>query len=63
MQRRIWEKQVPAAIEGEVLPFYFRPAPQQDLPLPSGVAMIRAAEFGKLKLPPGWGEWADAVEM
>jgi len=56
-------EQVPAAAEGEVLPFYFRAAPQYELPLPSGVAMIRPGEFGKLKLPTGWGEWSDAVEL
>jgi hypothetical protein len=56
-------EQVPACTEGEVQPFYFRPAPQHNLPAPSGIAMIRADEFGKLRLPQGWGDWGDAVEL
>jgi hypothetical protein len=56
-------EQVPAGTEGEVLPFYFRPSPQHQLPSPSAIAMIREAEFGKLKLPSGWGDWSDAVEL
>ena len=56
-------EQVPAGAEGEVLPFYFRPSPRHQLPAPSAIAMIRAGEFEKLKLPPGWGDWNDAVEL
>ena len=56
-------EQVPRSSEGEVLPFYFRPAPRHNLPAPSAIAMIRADEFGKLRLPTGWGNWSDAVEL
>ena len=56
-------EQVPRSDEGEVLPFYFRPAPRHQLPAPSAIAMIRQDEFGKLRLPPGWGDWGDAIEL
>lgn len=56
-------QQVPVCTEGEVQPFYFRPAPQHNLPAPSGIAMIRDEQFGKLRLPPHWGDWTDAVEL
>lgn len=44
----------------EVQPFYFPASPQHNLPALSGVALIRDGEDGKLKLPEGWGTWADA---
>ncbi len=56
-------EEVPETTDGEVHPFYFPASPQDDLPLPSAMAMIRAEEFGKLKLPPEWGTWDDAVEL
>lgn len=43
--------------------YYFRPAPGDDLPAPSGIAMIRPEEFGRVSLPPNWGNWEDAVEI
>ena len=55
--------QVPTSAEGQVHPFYFRPSPKDSLPLPSAIAMIRSDEFGRLKLPPDWGDWADAIEL
>jgi hypothetical protein len=55
--------QVPASMDGEVHPFYFRPSAKDDLPLPSAIVMIRADEVGKLRLPPTWGSWTDAVEL
>lgn len=55
--------QVPATTDGELHPFYFRAAPADNLPAPSAIAMIRVAEFGKLKLPVDWGAWIDAVEL
>jgi hypothetical protein len=48
-------------LSGSVEPFYFDPAPADGLPAPSGVALIRPDEFGKLTLPRGWGKWDDAV--
>lgn len=56
-------EQIPAGAEGEVLPFYFHASRRHHLPAPSAIAMIRAGEFGKLKLPAGWGGWDDAVEL
>ena len=45
---------------GAVEPFYFDPAPADGLPAPSGVALIRPDEVGKLDMPEDWGSWADA---
>jgi len=56
-------EQIPIGAEGEVLPFYFRPSPRHHLPAPSAIAMIRPGEFGKLKLPMGWGSWDNAIEI
>jgi len=54
---------VPLTSDGEVHPFYFRASPIDDLPLPTAVAMIRAEEFGKLKLPDQWGAWDDGIPL
>ena len=54
---------VPSNSDGELRPFYFRPAPADSLPAPSAIAMIRADEFGKLTLPADWGQWSDAIEL
>ncbi len=54
---------VPASEDGELHPFYFQPSPQDHLPLPSGIAIIRPEEFGELKLPDEWGGWTDAVDL
>jgi hypothetical protein len=55
--------QMPVTADGELHPFYFRPAPIDDLPAPSAVAIIRSSEFGQLRLPADWGSWADALEL
>lgn len=49
--------------DDELHPFYFRAAPKHGLPAPSAVAMIRGEEFRRLRLPSGWGDWADAIEL
>jgi hypothetical protein len=49
--------------DGAVHPFYFHAAPQENLPAPSGVAIIRPDEFGRLTLPSEWGDWDDAREI
>jgi hypothetical protein len=54
---------MPVTADGELHPFYFRPAPIDDLPAPSAVAIIRSSEFGQLRLPADWGSWADALEL
>jgi hypothetical protein len=55
--------EVPIYIDEELSPFYFRASPEDDLPLPTAIAMIRPNERGKLKLPAEWGDWNDAVEL
>ena len=50
-------------LSGAVEPFYFDPAPVDGLPAPSGVALIRPDEFGKLDLPDAWGSWEDAEPL
>ena len=54
---------VPQSEDGAVHPFYFRPDPSHNLPVPSGIALIRPDEFGKLRLPTKWGDWRRAVEL
>ena len=54
---------IPQSDDGHVHPFFFKPSPSDDLPAPSGVALIRPDEFRKLQLPPDWGAWSDAVEL
>jgi hypothetical protein len=56
-------EQMPASADGELHPFHFRAAPQDDLPAPSGVAIIRPDELNRLKLPARWGSWSDALEV
>jgi hypothetical protein len=55
---------VPKSSEEEgVQPFYFKPAPASQLPAPSGIALIRGDEVGKLRLPAKWGDWHSAVKI
>jgi len=46
-----------------VEPFYFKPVPQDGIPVPCGIAIIRPEELRKLKLPEGWGSWDDAKKI
>ena len=46
-----------------VSPFYFGPVPEEGLTEPSGIAIIKPEEYGKLELPPDWGTWDDGVEL
>jgi len=55
--------EVPRADDGLVHPFYFAPAPQDQLPAPSAIALIRPEEVRQARLPEGWGDWPDAVEL
>ncbi|TDU66183.1 hypothetical protein EI77_03922 [Prosthecobacter fusiformis] len=43
-----------------IQPFYFPASPEHNLPAPSGVALIRDGEDGRLGLPRGWGTWEEA---
>lgn len=54
---------MPASGDGELHPFYFHPSPADGIFAPSRVALIRPEEFGKLGLPPDWGNWDDAVPI
>ena len=47
----------------QVHPFYFRASPSDGLPAPSGIALIRPEEIGKLDLPKKWGKWENAKEL
>jgi hypothetical protein len=46
-----------------VAPFYFGPAPDEGLTVPSGIAIIKPEEFRKPDLPSGWGAWDDGEEL
>ena len=52
---------IPASDDGQVHPFYFRSSPVDNLPAPSGIAIIRPEEFQQLQPPPTWGRWDDAI--
>ena len=51
------------ACSSSVEAFYFDPAPADELPMPSGIAIIRPDEFGRIPLPPDWGDWSQAQEL
>jgi hypothetical protein len=57
------DETVPASNDGKVHPYFFRSSPQDGLPAPSGVALIRPDEFKRVELPPHWGTWESAVEI
>ncbi len=57
------EDNIARSLSGEVEPFFFEPSPVDNLHAPSGIALIRPDEYGKLDLPRGWGKWEDAVKM
>ena len=52
-----------ASVSGEVEPFYFNAQPASELPAVSAIALVRPEEFGKIKLPEGWGDWTDAKRI
>jgi hypothetical protein len=45
---------VPLNEDDQLRPFYFPASVEDDLPSPSGVAMIRPEEWRRLRLPKGW---------
>lgn len=55
--------EVPSSGDQQLHPYFFRPSPEDNLPAPTGVALIQPDEFGCLGLPPGWGKWDDVVEL
>lgn len=54
---------VPRSSDGQAHPFYFRPAPQDNLSAPSAIVLIRPDEVRQVRLPDGWGEWDDAIQL
>lgn len=57
------EDEIPPSVSGVVEPFYFGPSVCDNLPAPSGVALIRSDEFRRLDLPEDWGDWDRAQEL
>jgi hypothetical protein len=51
------------SLSGRVQVFYFDPAPEENITVPSGIGIIRPDEFGKLDLPEDWGDWQDGEEL
>jgi len=49
------------SLSGQVEPFYFEP--EEDITVPSGIAIIRPEEYRKLVMPEGWGNWEDGIEL
>jgi len=54
---------VPRSADMDAHPFYFRPAPQDNLYAPSAIVLIRPDEVQQVRLPASWGDWNDAVEL
>ncbi|HUO09088.1 MAG TPA: hypothetical protein VM008_12350 [Phycisphaerae bacterium] len=54
---------VPPSGDGRIHPYFFRPSPQDGLPAPSGIALIRPDEHRRVELPESWGDWENAVEI
>ena len=57
------EEGIPPTPGEDVEPFRFAASPEDQLMAPSGVALIRPDEFGKLNLPDDWGGWEAAQEL
>lgn len=54
---------LPEQVGERISPFYFRPSPADDLPYPSGVALIGPGEVRRAELPVEWGQWDAAEEL
>jgi len=57
------ESNIAKSLSGSVEPFYFNASPQDGFPTPSGIAMVRPDEVGKLNMPEGWGNWENAEKL
>jgi len=57
------EECIPPSSGSDIEPFYFASSTRDQLPAPSGIALIRPDEFGRLKLPEDWGGWEVAEEL
>lgn len=49
------------SLTGQVEPFYFDST--AEIPVPSGIAIVRPDEVGELKMPRGWGDWNNGQEL
>lgn len=49
------------SLTGHVEPFYFDST--SEIPVPSGIAIIRPDEVGMLEMPEGWGDWKNGQEL
>jgi hypothetical protein len=52
---------IPPNGDQTVRPYFFRPSPNDNLPAPSGVVLIRPEEERQVHLPADWGRWSDAI--
>ena len=57
------EDGIPPTASTVIEPFYFGPSVRDNLPAPSGIALIRPDEFRCLDLPEDWGDWDRAEEL
>ncbi len=52
----------PYSLPSEMItPFYH--APDQQIPYPTGIALIRPEEKGRLSPPADWGGWDQAIKI
>ncbi len=49
------------SLTGCVEPFYFDST--AEIPVPSGIALVRPEDVGKLQTPKGWGDWENGQEL
>jgi hypothetical protein len=49
------------SLSGCVEPFYFNAT--EEVPFPSGIAVIRPQEVGNLTMPEGWGKWEQGIKL
>jgi hypothetical protein len=54
---------IPASGDGRLHPYFFRASAVDNLPAPSGLALIRPDEVDQIELPADWGRWEGKVEL
>jgi hypothetical protein len=54
---------IAATPEGPLHPFFFRESPDDNLPAPSGIVLVRPEEVRQRELPEEWGSWEDGIEL
>jgi hypothetical protein len=55
------ETAVPSGDDSVLRPFYFGASPSQGIEYKSAIALIRPEDERQIGLPPGWGDWSNAV--